>query len=96
MPVWRCPVCGSVTSASGRCAGCRAALRARRKADEQRSAELVQEHRLTRGNVCPGWGRPPHRSDDLTASHRGSVADGAQGVFDGVLCRSCNSTRGRR
>ncbi|WP_236566720.1 HNH endonuclease [Nocardia sp. CY41] len=64
-------------------------------AERQRRAEVVADHRAAHGNWCPGWRRPAHPSDDLTADHTRAVADG--GRPDGplqVLCRACNSAKG--
>ncbi len=96
MPLVRCPVCGELSRSAGRCRRCAAVKKSRRNADAAAGAALVTAWRAEQGNWCPGWGRPGHQSSDLTASHRGSVADGAGGGFDGVLCRGCNARRGRR
>lgn len=44
---------------------------------------------------CPGYGREPHQSTDLTADHIVPKSRGGNplGPFQ-VLCRSCNSRRG--
>lgn len=50
----------------------------------------VEQH----GWVCPGWQKPPHASQDLTADHIQPTGRG--GAVDGplrVLCRPCNSAR---
>ena len=62
-----------------------------------RDREVVREHRERLGDVCPGWARAPHHSSDLTADHIIPVSRG--GDIDGpvqVLCRSCNSRKGKR
>lgn len=44
--------------------------------------------------VCPGWDRPAHPSDDLTADHvLPRARGGEQGGPLRVLCRPCNSAR---
>nr|WP_062336168.1 hypothetical protein [Herbidospora sakaeratensis] len=46
------------------------------------------------GAVCPGWERPSHPADDLTADH--ILPPGRGGAENGplrVLCRTCNSAR---
>ncbi|WP_182357764.1 HNH endonuclease [Tomitella gaofuii] len=66
-------------------------------AERQRRAGVVESWRKFRGDWCPGFERPPHRSSDLTADHVTPVASG--GAADGplgVLCRSCNSRKGVR
>lgn len=65
-----------------------------RWSERQRRATTVRQHRENRGDWCPGYGRPPHPSTDLTADHIVAQADG--GAADGpltVLCRSCNSRK---
>lgn len=91
----RCPDCQAVVDT--------AASRAKRQrrpemaADTTRRAEAVDAWVATHGHWCPGWGRPAHYSEDLTADHVRSVASG--GSETGrltVLCRSCNSAKGSR
>ncbi|MYE70854.1 MAG: HNH endonuclease [Gemmatimonadetes bacterium] len=48
------------------------------------------------GEICPGWGRVPHPSGDLTADHIVPRSQGGEGGAVQVLCRSCNSRRGTR
>jgi hypothetical protein len=52
--------------------------------------------RRQHGNWCPGYGRDAHPAGDLTVDHVVPLA--AAAPFDiahcGVLCRSCNSTKG--
>lgn len=65
--------------------------------DIQRRAAAVAAHRATRGDWCPGFERSPHASADLTADHVHDQQAG--GAWDGeleVMCRSCNSRKGRR
>ena len=54
-----------------------------RRAREAAVGAWIVQH----GHTCPGYQRPPHPALDLTGDHR---ADGTIGV----LCRSCNSTKG--
>ena len=67
---------------------------ARTKAERNRRARVVSAWVAEHGWVCPGWQRPEHPSQDLTADH---IVPVARGGIDGplrVLCRSCNATRG--
>lgn len=62
--------------------------------DRARRKATVDAHRQQHGNWCPGWGREPHASADLTADHITEVTFG--GAPDGdlqVLCRSCNGRK---
>ncbi|WP_318553294.1 HNH endonuclease [Corynebacterium provencense] len=62
--------------------------------ERQRRAAAVRRHREAHGDWCPGFGRPPHRSADLTADHVVAQADGGAAAGDlSVLCRSCNSRK---
>ena len=68
-------------------------------AEKDRRAATVQAWRAVHGELCPGWNRPPHMGDPvtnpLTADHRQSVrSGGAERGPLGVLCRSCNSSKG--
>ncbi len=60
--------------------------------------KVVTNHVLTHGWTCPGYGRNPHPSTDLTGDHVVSLADGGASVAANVriLCRSCNSRKGKR
>ena len=69
------------------------------KRDEPSSREArrqtVAAWRVTHGDVCPGYRRPPHPARDLTAQHAHALADGGDpGQPLAVLCRSCNSRHG--
>jgi hypothetical protein len=61
---------------------------------------LVDEHVVEHGHVCHGWGRPSHRVrwGDLSVDHIIAAANGGRtSVYNsGVLCRSCNSSKGKR
>ena len=91
-PANRCPEHARETDRAQRQFGSKASEprdRARRKA-------AVDSHRAQYGNWCPGWDRPDHAADDLTADHVDEVSHG--GAPDGelqVLCRSCNSRKNR-
>ena len=64
-------------------------------AERRRRARAVAQWKQRYGNVCPGYGRPPHEADDLTAQHAAALALG--GSVDQalvVLCRECNSRHG--
>jgi HNH endonuclease len=67
----------------------------RPKAERKRRQDLIAAHVALYGWVCPGYGRPWHASQDLTADHVVPVARGGseEGTIR-VLCRSCNSRRG--
>jgi 5-methylcytosine-specific restriction enzyme A len=87
----RCPLCTSKMQRTKR------QRRPYTAAERDRRAAAVAEWRAQHGDVCPGWGREPHPSSDLTADHVVPVAAG--GIESGslrVLCRRCNSTRGAR
>jgi 5-methylcytosine-specific restriction protein A len=60
--------------------------------------KVVTNHVLTHGWNCPGYGRAPHPATDLTGDHVVSLADGGASTAANVriLCRSCNSRKGRR
>lgn len=89
----RCPEC-----ATGYERGRTQVARVRRpytSEERARRAAAVARHVEVHGWWCPGWGVPPHASQDLTADHVVSVAAG--GREDGelaVLCRPCNGRKG--
>ena len=62
-------------------------------AERQRRASAVLAWVEVNGWVCPGWGREPHASRDLTADHVTAVARGGGSGALEVLCRSCNSRK---
>ena len=101
--------CGKITTNGSRCPTHDVAYRTQhsaRKRDPEldstahrtlRAATIaawVEEH----GWLCPGWGRKPHPSKDLTLDHL--VARAAGGATTpqnaGVLCRTCNGRKGAR
>lgn len=62
-------------------------------------ARLLQHHRQTYGDICPGDRQhPPHRTNDLTVDHIVPLNNG--GTHDitnlRVICRSSNSSKGAR
>jgi len=70
-------------------------------AERRRRADTVKAWRAVHGELCPGWQRPPHMADPvanpLTADHHQSVrSGGSERGSLGVLCRSCNSSKGDR
>jgi 5-methylcytosine-specific restriction protein A len=105
MPMVPCLDCGALIDRAasrtqgrhkrgwGRCHQC-AAGRYIPTAETRRRAQTVAAWRATRGDWCPGWGRPAHPTPDLTADHTTSVAAGGRedGPL-GVLCRPCNSSK---
>ena len=100
-----CTVCGVVTSRPGsRCTEHASQSNRSRhnvlygtRAWQRLSARVIARHRGQCGNWCPGYGRDAHLAGDLTADHIVPLAAGGA-PFDpgnvGVLCRSCNSTKG--
>ena len=100
-----CTVCGVVTSRAGsRCTDhARQSNRSRHnalystRAWQRLSARVLRAWRGERGNWCPGYQRAAHPAHDLTVDHVAPLAAGGA-PFDigncGVLCRSCNSTKG--
>lgn len=62
--------------------------------DRARRKATVDAHRAHHGNWCPGWGREPHTSSDLTADHIHEVTLGGDphGPLQ-VLCRGCNARK---
>lgn len=64
--------------------------------ERNRRKAAVKAHIEAHGMWCPGYQVPPHPSLDLCADHVVSVAAG--GAPDGplaVLCRPCNSRKGK-
>src|SRR5919106_799281 len=100
-----CTVCGVATSRPGsRCTEhARQSNRSRHNALystpawQRLSARVLRAWRGEQGSWCPGYGRPPHGTSDLTVDHVVPLAAGGA-PFDigncAVLCRSCNSTKG--
>lgn len=93
-----CPECGAPRRGDS-CGHCGWAHRSTKVGvtyvEKQRRAAAVAEHRRVHGNVCPGWQRDPHESDDLTADHVDAVAlGGGQAGELQVLCRACNGAKG--
>lgn len=98
----RCVACGQVTTQGGRCRSCQAELDAPRRAvyDDPRwrrlSARAIREHVAEHGPWCPGYGREPHMSSDLTADHRIPIEAGGA-PFERrnvqVMCRGCNARK---
>lgn len=63
-------------------------------AERQRRAQAVADHKAQHGNLCPGWLRPPHYTEDLTADHPTAVrAGGSQDQDLDVYCRQCNGVK---
>lgn len=99
--------CGKITTNGSRCplhdAAYRTAHSARKRdpqldsaAHRNLSARTIAAWVRENGWLCPGWGRKPHPSRDLTLDHR--IPRAAHGATDptnaGVLCRSCNGRKG--
>ena len=87
------PGCAPHTDSGSRCDPCRRRRKSARNADRTVAAEAVAGWRATHGDWCPGWRRPGHPATDLTAEH-GPNPVGSRRVHT-VLCRSCNSRKGR-
>lgn len=66
------------------------------RAERERRRATVQAHIETHGMWCPGYHVPAHASLDLCADHVVGVGVGGDpsGAL-GVLCRSCNSRKGK-
>jgi len=89
-----CITCGTPTNGA-RCPAHTRAKPGRTWAERKRRRDAVQAHIATIGNLCPGYNRPPHPSDDLTADHLYPRAiHGDDGPL-AVLCRACNARRGQ-
>ena len=54
----------------------------------------VEAYKKIYGNVCQGYRRQPHPSNDLTADHIIATANGGDefGQLQ-IYCRSCNSSK---
>jgi 5-methylcytosine-specific restriction enzyme A len=100
-----CTVCGVVTSRPGsRCTmHARQSNRSRHnalyntRAWQRLSARVLRAWRGQHGNWCPGYQRDAHPASDLTVDHVMPLAAGGAPLDIancGVLCRSCNSTKG--
>lgn len=64
--------------------------------ERNRRQAVVKAHIEAHGMWCPGYHVPAHPSLDLCADHVVGVgAGGDPGGALGVLCRSCNSRRGK-
>lgn len=103
MPARACLDCGAITTARGnRCpTHARARTRARHNVEYDTPAwrwasrRALARHRRRWGDLCPGYGRKPHLSGDLTVDHIVPLVAG--GTHDAanlqVLCRSCNGRK---
>jgi 5-methylcytosine-specific restriction protein A len=72
--------------------------RGRSGATQRKRAAYVQEYRDTFGEVCPGWGVPPHAvvpPNRLSADHVLPRSLGGEHGDLAVLCIECNSRRGQ-
>lgn len=71
------------------------AVRPYTNAERVRRAEVVAAHRVTFGNICPGYGVPSHvPSTPLSADHVLEVSAGGSEVGQlQVLCVSCNARK---
>ncbi|SRR6266571_1970326 len=98
-----CPGCRRLVT--GRCRICDVEPRAPKQTkdatyglrERNRRADTVAAWVKMHGFTCPGWQRPPHPADDLSADH--IIARRLGGPQDGplqVLCRQCNSAKGAK
>jgi len=98
----RCIDGGELIASGTRCAAHQAQRKRIRNADRPAAKAAVAHHLATVGPICPGWQRPAHQVDpaELTADHVVAIANGGRGFHAGdpaeVLCRSCNSSKGKR
>lgn len=88
----RCLSCRALSFGSY-CVPCQRRRKAFRNAEAERCWVAVDAHRREFGDWCPGYGVPPHPSNDLTADHVDPRQPGGRLV---VRCRSCNSRKGGR
>ena len=67
----------------------------RRRRPSALSREYLRRYREQFGNVCPGYARAGHPSDDLTVDHIIPVSKGGRDAWANfrVLCRGCNSAK---
>lgn len=98
--------CGKAVTRSGRCPKHAAELDEHQRrttptkvgltyAERKRRAAVIAAWRSAHGDLCPGYKRPPHPANNLTAEHLTPVGDGGdQSGPLSVLCRSCNSRGG--
>ncbi|MFJ2575978.1 HNH endonuclease [Kitasatospora aureofaciens] len=106
-----CLACGQLTTNPSRCDQHQAEWQARqdqlRGSATQRgygatyrraAAAALASHRRQHGEMCPGYGVPPHPATDLTVDHMvpKRLGGGDEPENLGVLCRSCNSRKGAR
>jgi len=102
MPLRPCLGCHQLTANGTRCTVCTPTVqrgkRQRRphaNAEDIRRAQVVEAWRHARGAWCPGWGVPPHMSDDLTADHVIPYAVTKREDSElACLCRACNGRKG--
>jgi len=108
MPRRPCLDCGALHRNSSRCDSCQArwdnAHEQRRGSAtargygyswQQTSKQVLAEHQRNCPDLCPGWRRPAHYSDDLTVDHIIPKAKGGTDARENlqVLCRPCNAAK---
>jgi hypothetical protein len=87
-----CIVCGTPSNGP-RCRQHTRTKPGRSWSERQRRRATVQAHIAQHGQICPGYSRPPHYAEDLTAEHiypRSIYGDNGPLA---VLCLSCNSAK---
>lgn len=88
-----CLGCGRPTNGS-HCPVCRRPTSNRTYADQKHRRETVEVWVRKYGYVCPGYGRPPHPSDDLTADHVVPIGPAGDPLGPLAVCAG-RATRGR-
>jgi 5-methylcytosine-specific restriction protein A len=72
--------------------------RGRSGAQQRKRAAVVAAHRSDYGEVCPGWGVPPHLvvpPNRLSADHVVARSLGGEHGVLAALCIECNARRGQ-
>ena len=99
MPKFFCTVC-DVVSDQRRCPAHRVIRKdTRRKktvsyAQRMYRKKAVEAYKKIYGNVCQGYRRAPHPSNDLTADHIMPTSRGGDEFGElQIYCRSCNSSK---
>ena len=92
---WPAAGCAGYCYPGPRCPACTQRRKKVRNDDRPIAKAVVAAWVAKHGWVCPGWGRAPHPSRNLTADHVIPLARG--GTNNGprrVLCNPCNARKG--